>query len=250
MRSNRVIAQVAKELQVENVVAFNPQLQQLSRIDKIAIGIGEFKDTVVLTLKSILGLAAEETLPAPQSETTEPPSPIDIAARTGQAELGEHHRYIGTLKRHLSISQVGSSFLVRISATTSDPVASAALSNMVAEKYIDDRLGSKFEQTRRMSVWFSSRTLTLKTNLEESAERLQKLREQLAAKTGVLDDIVERQILELSSKLIDERAAVEELSFTLSQSERILSELGYDAAADLLESPILQNRVSQIRDRS
>ena len=246
MRSNQVIAQVAKELQVDNVVAFNPHMQERSRVDEIIDNIGGIKDAVVLGLKSMLGLASSASNTAPKTQTNKAPSAIEIAARSGQEGQGEYQRYVGTLKSHLRIAQVGSSFLVTISATTPDPVASAALSNMVAEKYIDDRLDSKFEQTRRMSDWFSNRTLVLKRNLEESAERLQNLREKLATKSGTLNDVVDRQILQLSSNLITERATVEELTFKLSQSETILSELGYDAAADLLESPILQRHRTEL----
>ncbi len=150
---------------------------------------------------------------------------------------------INDFSRNLKVSRVGVSYVIEISYVSPDSFRAAQVANQVAEAYIVDQLESKFQATRRASVWLQ--------------ERIGELRDQaLAADKAVVDfkashDIVDtaqglisdQQLAQLNTQLIATRTQLAEAQARYDRVQSIMKEGAGLGASDQAVSDVLQNTV-------
>jgi succinoglycan biosynthesis transport protein ExoP len=91
-----------------------------------------------------------------------------------QSETALTRHVLATFLAKRAIARVGRTYVLDIGYTSLNPARSAAIANAIADAYIVDQLESKYQATRRASVWLQ--------------DRIKELREQAsAADRAVLD---------------------------------------------------------------
>lgn len=91
-----------------------------------------------------------------------------------QAEVRQEKIVLGTFKDKVTATRSGKSYIIEISVQSSNPDKAALIANAIADAYLDNTLNSKYEVTRRASVWLQ--------------DRLKELREQAATQQQAVVD--------------------------------------------------------------
>ncbi|MEM9147362.1 MAG: polysaccharide biosynthesis tyrosine autokinase [Pseudomonadota bacterium] len=172
IRSNRLLGKVVDELAIAEHPHFN----------RFVVPVGDrpldLAGTALATLDAMgLGFGLGERKPDP------------TASR--QREIT-----IDSMRRHLEISWVDKSYVMRIQASAPEPQLAADLANAIAGAYIVDQLEKKFEATRQATSWLSERVAGLRTDLEAA--------EQTVEEFSAASDLVSEEALEASARQIKE----------------------------------------------
>ncbi len=101
------------------------------------------------------------------------------ADERADAALGEA---VGWLMSKVSVSRVGTTYLITIKVESESPQTAARLANAIAEQYRVQQLEQKLDQTRKATEWLSSRVSGLRDEVEEKERRVETFR----AETGLL----------------------------------------------------------------
>src|SRR5712691_1239829 len=109
------------------------------------------------------------------------------------------------LKGAVSVA-TGPGYLLVISATSTDPVRAARLSNAVADAYLVDKLDARFEIAKRASTWLSDRLVELRNQLRASEEAVTEFRSQHGLYQSGNVTLNQQQLSELNAKLVEARA--------------------------------------------
>jgi succinoglycan biosynthesis transport protein ExoP len=64
------------------------------------------------------------------------------------------------------------SYVMEINFQSVNPEKAAKIANAIAEAYIDDELNSKYEETRRASIWLQDRLKELRSQAASSILRV------------------------------------------------------------------------------
>lgn len=135
------------------------------------------------------------------------------------------------------------SYVLSITATSSDAAKAALLANALAEVFIADQIETKYDATRRAGAWLEGRVAELKSAALAADQAVSSYR----AATGLVGGsggggVASQQMTEINSALIMARVARAEKAAQLSQINRLTaSGAGLDASAATLESPLIQN---------
>ncbi|MGE3979682.1 MAG: GumC family protein, partial [Nitrospira sp.] len=150
------------------------------------------------------------------------------------------------LREVMDVSRVGTSNVIEIHVQSADPAKAAKLADAVANAYVDDQVGSRFERARRASGWLNERKDILQRQLALSEKAVEKFKvdhKLLATRQGT---ITEQQLSELNLALITARAETAE-KYSRYQLVRKLMQDGGDVQTipDVLDSTV----VSELRTR-
>lgn len=161
----------------------------------------------------------------------------DAAGREGLTP--EQINTIKALRRQLEISQVGLSLVIAVTASASEPAKAAAIANAVARRYIDNQLAQKAETTRAAAEWLRGRAQALRGRLEQSEGAVETFRIGMTAGDGRTLEVLNQQLSELASRAILAQVARAEIEARAAESQRRLSEDGFEAARPLLSTATL-----------
>ncbi len=237
LRSNALLVRVAQRLQLDKVPEFNPSLiddAEPSMLDDLKAGI-----------KSLLGMGAVV------AESGAEPSGIDLAAQVGNVQMGEFGPVVGKLRQAISVRQLGTSYVVQVSATTEDSNLSAAISNALMEEYIAFLAEKRFKAAQRFVRWLENRVGELATILEKSERDVLEFRAKMEGEADSRSRL-EQQMRELTSRLVDQRAQLTEAQAMYSEFEETVKRAGLLGAADWLASNMileLRSELEQLRQR-
>lgn len=150
------------------------------------------------------------------------------------------------LTKAISVSRVGTSNVIEVSAKSSTAEKAATLANTVADAYVADQVEARHERARRASIWLNERMTLQRHQLEASESAVEKFKIEhnlIATREG---SITEQQLSELNLGLISAQAEVAEKQSRYIQVERLLRE-GDDLqnVPDVLKS----SAVSDLRGR-
>ena len=81
------------------------------------------------------------------------------------------------VSKSLFVAPVNRTQLVRIGFTSHDPELSADIANTMADVYIESYLEGRLDVTKKAAAWLGGRLDELRTNLQESEEKLQAYKE-------------------------------------------------------------------------
>ena len=124
----------------------------------------------------------------------------------GPVEIDQRERQITAYLARLTVEPILRTQLVRIYYESPDPRRAASYANAHAGAYIESILDSRLSVTQAASSWMGKRVEELRSNLQESEERLQAYREQekLIDAEGI-QALPTLRINDLSARLVDAR---------------------------------------------
>ncbi len=132
-------------------------------------------------------------------------------------------RALGIFKSHESAARNGVTYVISIGFTSLDPAKSARIADAIANAYINDQLDSKFQATRRASLWLQSRLGELKVQASDADRAVvdfkQKNNIYTIDSTGNL--MSDKQLTEVSKQLIDAHAATAEAKARFDRISKI-----------------------------
>lgn len=146
---------------------------------------------------------------------------------------------ISKLLSGLEVSRIGRTFVLKISYTSPSPRQAAAIATAVADAYLVDKLESKYDATRRASIWLQERIDELKQKAVESDLAVQKFRAENGLVTADGRLISDQQLTELNSALIVAQADVAKAQARHDRIRSIIDSGRTDAiVTDVLDSSI------------
>lgn len=191
-----------------------------------------------------LGAAITSALPAPVASWFDAGDEAQLSPE--QVARRQTDQIVNEFLDHLVVGVKNSSRVIRISATSTDPVKAAAIANAVAEGYLVDRLEAKYEATRRASEWVTTKLDDLRREVALSEAEVERYRSKAGLLQGKSGTLIAQQITDLNGQLIVARADRTAAEVRLSQVRRLAQSTGgAEAAAEVLNSPIVQSLLTQ-----
>lgn len=156
-----------------------------------------------------------------------------VAAETADTRRGQA---VGRVQGGVDVTRVGRSYVLSISYTSSDPTLAARIVREVASSYLTEQLDSRYEATRRASVWLQERIDELRQKSLETDLAVQRFRTEngLVATGGTL--VSDQQLAEMSSQLI------------VAQTETARAESKFNRIRSIIESKDTTAVVSEALD--
>lgn len=215
IRSRSLAARVVQELQLGTMPEFNAKLRPHS--------------TVIAFLK--------RQLPVFKADSG---SSIIPAQRRAEYEA---QKIVDAVITRTNVLPVPRSRAVTVTFTSENPELPADVANRLAELYLTARLEYKLENAKRASTWLSTRINEQKENVakaETAVENYRKQHELFQTHRGTL---LQNQIGDLNSRLMDVTVARQAAEVNLSAARRLLnsSHSGeVETASEVLNSPLVQ----------
>lgn len=160
------------------------------------------------------------------------------------------------------ISRGERTYALNISYTSRNPELAAEIANAIAEAYIDDQLGAKYETISRASAWLQDRINELKSKVASADRQVLEFKEKnkivdlggtnAAAAPGASSRLIgEQQLFELNSQLATARGATSEAKARLDRIEQVRKmDVGEAAVADILKNDVITRLRNQYLDLS
>lgn len=111
-------------------------------------------------------LLAPPARPQPASATAAPARTV----RAAEESDPRRRAAIGEVAGRLSVTLLGRTFVIVVTAESPDGTTSARIANAVAEAYLADQIDTKNEANRRATEWLEQRLAELRRNLQVAEE--------------------------------------------------------------------------------
>ncbi len=164
---------------------------------------------------------------------------------------------------HRGISRAEKTYALNISYTSRTPATAAKVANAIAEAYIDDQLGAKYQTVTRASGWLQDRINELKSKATAADRAVLEFKERnnivdlggagtTAAGAGTFSRLIgEQQLYELNSQLATARGATSEAKARLDRIEQVRKmDVSEGAVADTLKNDVITRLRNQYVDLS
>ena len=158
---------------------------------------------------------------------------------------------IAALLSHARVDRLPKTYVLTISFTWPDPVRAAQVANAFAEAYLTDQLNSRYEATRRASVWLQERISDLRQQASTADLEVQKYRAEnnLLSADGKL--VSEQQLTEITTQLTEARADMANAQAKYTEIRNIIDTHQVNAAVtDSLSSTVINQLRTQYLDAS
>ena len=144
------------------------------------------------------------------------------------------------LLRHLSVSAVGLSTTITVTASSRDPAKAALIADTVVQTYLDMQADVRLEVTQRTTDWLLDRIRQLGQQVQVAEANIQRYKnENNLTDTGTGGSLIDQQMAAISAQLVTAR---EDLAAKQAQDERIQSLVDSGHAADvsqIVSSPLI-----------
>ncbi|MGN8546634.1 polysaccharide biosynthesis tyrosine autokinase [Bradyrhizobium sp. 13971] len=169
-----------------------------------------------------------------------------LAGGAPPTEFDRTRRAVRTFQKQLDVRRRGMTYVIEVSFRSLDPERAAQIANAVADAYIVDQLDSKYQATRRASVWLQDRIQELRTQAS-NAERAvldYKKTNNIVTSSGKL--LNEQQLGELNTQLLHVKSQVTDAKAKLDRIEAVVKGGVPDATvADTLNNQVITKLRSQ-----
>ena len=171
-----------------------------------------------------------------------------LASPKVQSETGLTRQVLATFLAKRTVTRVGRTYVLEIGYTSLNAANSATIANAIADAYIVDQLESKYQATRRASVWLQDRIKELRQQASDADRAVLEYKEKnnIVAVGGGLSGgssprlLGEQQLEELNSQLGSARATAEETKARLERITEIMKKDVPDATVtDSLRSEVI-----------
>ncbi|WP_162248193.1 MULTISPECIES: polysaccharide biosynthesis tyrosine autokinase [unclassified Sphingomonas] len=162
--------------------------------------------------------------------------------KTPLEEARDRSRLIDVVSAAVDVRIRPRSYVLTITATSENASKAAVIANTLAELFIADQIETKYDATRRASVWLESRVAELKSAAVAADQAASSYRAATGLVGGSGGSVDSQQLSEINSALILARVARAEKAAQLGQIRRLTeSGAGLEASAATLESPLIQS---------
>ena len=148
---------------------------------------------------------------------------LDILPASAPSDYQRQRKVLDRFERKLKVKRLGLSYVIEVSYESLSPERAAQIANAVAEAYIVDSLESKYQASRRASVWLQ--------------DRLKELRAQAStAERAVVDFKAKNNIVDAGGRLLTEQQLAEtNSSATVARAQRAEAEARLNRITSILE---------------
>jgi succinoglycan biosynthesis transport protein ExoP len=140
------------------------------------------------------------------------------------------------------VNRVGQSYVMEINVQSVNPEKAAKIANAIAEAYIDDELNSKYEETRRASIWLQDRLKELRSQAAAQQQAVVDFRQKHnIVDTGTNGQLMnDQQLSQVNSQLILAQAATAEAKARYDRIQEVMKQDVPDASiTDALNNQII-----------
>lgn len=183
-------------------------------------------------------------------------------SREASSTAAKEQRALDEFARHRNISRAERTYALNISYTSRSPVIAAKIANAIADAYIDDQLGAKYQTVSRASAWLQDRINELKAKVNSADRAVLEFKE----KNNIVDFggasgpdgvgapsrlIGEQQLFDINNQLAAARGATSEAKARLDRIEQVRKmDVGEAAVADTLKNEVITRLRNQYLDLS
>src|SRR3546814_87606 len=246
IKSTTVARRVVDSLGLSTLAEFNPALAPSE--DNIA---DDIKTAIKGLFKPVIAWLREGTVERRGIELAQAQSPgaWDLPPDEMRRGAGET-RVISRFLRNLAVEIEGSSRVISISYTTTDPQLSQQIANAVAQGYIEDQVRLKNDVVADANAFLGSRMEKLRTDVEAAERRVEEFRETTSIVSEEDETLLAEQIYSLNRAQIDAQLELDTANERLDRLEAAMSARGSTAAFDGVESAVIDElRLEEMRLR-
>ena len=153
---------------------------------------------------------------------------------------------VGILSGKVSVSRVGTTYLITVSASSESPETAARLADEIAEQYRVQQLEEKFEATRKATEWLSERVSGLREEVEEKERRVESYRAESGLLAAQGATLTEQQIAYLTTQKATLQVDLDRARARAESVRRqMASGAGADGISEVLQSQVISDLKSQ-----
>jgi len=246
IKSPALAQQVVDNLGLTALAEFNPSLgpDEPSLADDVKTAVKGLFKPVIAWLRE--GQAAGRGVELAQAQSAGTWDVPPDAQRRGANET----RVIGRFLSNLDVQIQGSSRVINVSYTTTDPHLSQQIANAIAKSYIEDQVQLKNEIVSDANSFLGSRMEKLRADVEEAERKVEEFRETTPIVSAEDGTLLAEQIYSMNREQIDAQLALDDVNERLSRLESAMRARGSTAAFDGVESTVIdQLRLEEMRLR-
>ncbi len=180
----------------------------------------------------------------PNNEASLPAAPSTSASANEDGRLTEAERKaLETVNRKIRARRVGSTYIINITYSSTDPNEAATVANVIVDEYIKGQLQTRLEAANQASGWMQMQLEQLRTRAAGATTNAQEFR---AKNRNDIDlaPVLEQRVAEANQRLITARARSEEARTRLADAEALLR--GDGARGDRL-APAVREQLLRAR---
>ncbi|TXL75719.1 polysaccharide biosynthesis tyrosine autokinase [Vineibacter terrae] len=231
IQSRDLAKQVINRLNLVKDPEFNPELQTPSRWSRYT-DIGQLVPKSWLAwLKGIKGGGEDKA-----------PSAIDpVAARDSHM--------IDVLLSRVDVSVLGRSHVLGIKVSSANPQTAAAISNALADIYLDYQRQEKVKASERVEKFLTGRISELREQVRKSDQAVEEYRKRYGLYKGQSSGVTSQQLTELNTQLIQAQTAKTEAESRLAEAQALRKGgMGGESVPEVLRSSLVSSLKQQQAD--
>lgn len=141
----------------------------------------------------------------------------------------------------LEIAPLEKSRVIALRFSSQEADKAALVANTLADEYLQSRLETKFELTRRANSWLGERISELRSRVAMLETQVEDFRKEAGLIEGAGMTLTSQELGELNTQLVMARSERAEAEARLRQIERLArTRSGADTTIEVLESPLIQ----------
>ncbi len=201
-----------------SVVILEPNQEQIVDLKSVAAGLSGDTSEInseleVLRSRGLMGTVAATLDLANDPEFNSELKPLSAATRlrsiftfhapnpTNPDPQQTQDRVISALLSQVSVSNIRSSLVFRITAASTDPVKSAEIADAVAEAYIADQVAVKRDATTQATGWLATQVHDLETKLQNAESKVARYNANTELVSTEALRLLERQAKDLRERM-------------------------------------------------
>jgi capsular exopolysaccharide synthesis family protein len=152
------------------------------------------------------------------------------------------------LLSNLKVSRVGTTYVIRLSYSSSSPRTAAIVANRYAERYLLEQLETKFDATAQANAWITSRLASLRDQLSAAEGEVERYRSANGLLSAVGTPLTEQEISNLNRELATARVEYADRSARANSARRGSNErLGEALNSDVVKDLRRQQSVAKAK---
>lgn len=165
-------------------------------------------------------------------------------------EFELQRRAVQSFQRQLEVHRLGLTYVIEIGFRSLSAERAAQIANAVADAYIVDQLDSKYQATRRASLWLQDRIQELRSQASTAERAVLEYKKNNGIVTAGGGKLLnEQQLGEMNTQLVTVRAQVADAKARLDRIEAVVRGGAPDATvADTFNNPVVTKLRSQYLD--
>ncbi|MGF1594891.1 MAG: GumC family protein [Kiloniellaceae bacterium] len=244
IHSAPVARRVVDSLGLASLAEFNPALEPSE--ENLA---DDVKSAVKGLFAPVIAWLRDEPRGRRGVELAESPGVWDLPPDELRRGSGET-RVIGRFLSNLDVAIQGSSRVIAVSYTTTDPVMSQQIANAIAQEYIDDQVRLKNEALSGANSFLGGRIDQLRAEVEAAERAVEEFRETTPIISERDGELLAEQVYALNRRQIEAQLELDTIDQRLARLRAAMSARGSTAAFDGVQSAVIDElRLEEMRLR-